>query len=317
MIRFFFIICFLSNTCVSREVNPGNCENTILENLSGAINTSSSDLTKEVLTTFLLRVNGESRFNATKERKCKDLSQTYQQFLDKTSLHLSRHTVCGNSYFKISVATLMTFLHLDRYVCSDYSAPYQAYVEQINRITILQMVSRHIHHDRNGTIALERQCLNENKLQKMVDIIHSNQQHFQHQHSKRNLRRIPPIQLNFSFENSSTKTHSPENKQLDTFLTTPTFTTSSTTGSEINITKDPSTFILMKSNYKGEETHCFVGVNTGHPVCISLNSTFQFTSFYCMKRHESSVFKCAKYRQSNQHKQTKKRYLYSSIDAFI
>lgn len=148
-------------------------------------------------------------------------------------------------------------------------------------------------------------CLNENKLQKMVDIIHSNQQHFQHQHSKRNLRRIPPIQLNFSFENSSTKTHSPENKQLDTFLTTPTFTTSSTTGSEINITKDPSTFILMKSNYKGEETHCFVGVNTGHPVCISLNSTFQFTSFYCMKRHESSVFKCAKYRQSNQHKQTK------------
>lgn len=79
MIRFFFIICFLSNTCVSREVNPGNCENTILENLSGAINTSSSDLTKEVLTTFLLRVNGESRFNATKERKCKDLSQTYQQ----------------------------------------------------------------------------------------------------------------------------------------------------------------------------------------------------------------------------------------------
>lgn len=79
MIRLFFIICFLSNTCVSREVNPGNCENTILENLSGAINTSSSDLTKEVLTTFLLRVNGESRFNATKERKCKDHSQTYQQ----------------------------------------------------------------------------------------------------------------------------------------------------------------------------------------------------------------------------------------------
>uniref|UniRef100_K1R340 Zinc transporter ZIP12 n=1 Tax=Magallana gigas TaxID=29159 RepID=K1R340_MAGGI len=58
MIRFFLLIGFLSNTCVSREVNPGNCENTILENLAGFINTSSSHLTKEVLTTFFLRTNG-------------------------------------------------------------------------------------------------------------------------------------------------------------------------------------------------------------------------------------------------------------------
>lgn len=79
MIRFFLLIGFLSNTSVSREVNPGNCENTILENLAGFINTSSSHLTKEVLTTFFLRANGESRFNITKERKCKDYGQNYQQ----------------------------------------------------------------------------------------------------------------------------------------------------------------------------------------------------------------------------------------------
>lgn len=79
MIRSFLLIGFLSNTCVSREVNPGNCENTILENLAGFINTSSSHLTKEVLTTFFLRTNGESRFNITKERKCKDYGQNYQQ----------------------------------------------------------------------------------------------------------------------------------------------------------------------------------------------------------------------------------------------
>ncbi|XP_034314182.2 zinc transporter ZIP12 isoform X1 [Magallana gigas] len=307
MIRFFLLIGFLSYTCVSREVNPGNCENTILENLAGFINTSSSHLTKEVLTTFFLRTNGESRFNITKERKCKDYGQNYQQFLEKTSLHLSRHTVCGNSYFKISVATLMIFLHLDRYICSEHSEPYQAYEEQINRIiNILQMTSRHIHHDRNRTTSPTIQkCLNENKLQKIVDIILSNEQRFQHQHLKRNSRNIQQSNFYTLSEHSSTQTTSQENKQLNTLFTKPTFTTSATIGSESNITMDQTTFTSMKSYFKGMETHCFLGVTTRHPVCIGLNSTFQFTSFYCMKGRESNIFKCAKYKRITQSQQTK------------
>lgn len=138
-----------------------------------------------------------------------------------------------------------------------------------------------------------------------MDIILSNEQRFQHQHLKRNSRNIQQSNFYTLSEHSSTQTTSQENKQLNTLFTKPTFTTSATIGSESNITMDPSTFTSMKSYFKGMETHCFLGVTTRHPVCIGLNSTFQFTSFYCMKGRESNVFKCAKYKRITQSQQTK------------
>lgn len=138
-----------------------------------------------------------------------------------------------------------------------------------------------------------------------MDIILSNEQRFQHQHLKRNSRNIQQSNFYTLSENSSTQSTSQENKQLNTLFTKPTFTTSATIGSESNITMDPSTFTSIKSYFKGMETHCFLGVTTRHPVCIGLNSTFQFTSFYCMKGRESSIFKCAKYKRITQSQQTK------------
>lgn len=72
MIRFFFFFGFFLNISVSREVNFGNCENMILENLVGFINILLFYLIKEVLMIFFFCINGESRFNIIKERKCKD-----------------------------------------------------------------------------------------------------------------------------------------------------------------------------------------------------------------------------------------------------
>lgn len=138
-----------------------------------------------------------------------------------------------------------------------------------------------------------------------MNIILSNEQRFQHQHLKRNSRNIQQSDYYTSSEYSSTQTTSQEIKQLKTLFTKPTFTTSATIGSESNITMDPSTFTSMKSSFKGMETHCFLGVTTRHPVCIGLNSTFQFTSFHCMKDRESNVFKCAKYKRITQSLQTK------------
>lgn len=138
-----------------------------------------------------------------------------------------------------------------------------------------------------------------------MDIILSNEQRFQHQHLKRNSRNIQQSNFYTLSEHSSTQTTSQENKQLNTLFTKPTFTTSATIGSESNITMDQTTFTSMKSYFKGMETHCFLGVTTRHPVCIGLNSTFQFTSFYCIKGRESNVFKCAKYKRITQSQQTK------------
>lgn len=79
IIKFFLLIKFLSYTYINKKINPKNYKNTILKNLTNFINTSSSHLTKKILTTFFLHTNNKNKFNITKKKKYKNYNQNYQQ----------------------------------------------------------------------------------------------------------------------------------------------------------------------------------------------------------------------------------------------
>ncbi|XP_062583727.1 zinc transporter ZIP10-like [Saccostrea cucullata] len=267
----------------------GSCESTILEKLNHELNSSSSPTyhvtAKDVLKTFFLRINGQYRFNATKERRCKDKQITFEQFIDRTSRHLSKRTVCGSSYFRISVAALAIFLHLDRYVCGEHNEPYQRYLDQITHPDLLRFLSFHTRHSRNRTISSNRQCLNYVRLQRMLSMIREEQQHFQHQHSKRFLSSESPTSNGIKEKQDMFFTHLSNVTSYSGNITT------------LNTTESPlmSTFDLYHNN---TDIHCFLAHSNSHVVCFGFNSNYILTSFHCSRLRKSDLYNCVKYRRN-------------------
>lgn len=140
-------------------------------------------------------------------------------------------------------------------------------------------------------------CLNEARLQKMVDIIRWNPPpFFPHQHHKRQetSEDIPTTYSTILDSSVDPTTWSDLQKQKT--YTIPNQETSDTIDMEFNITTVTPEFVSIISHYNGCETHCFLKEDVNKNVCIGLNAEFNFTAFYCMKSHKSDLYKCARHR---------------------